>query len=110
MWRPLAGQVMEQRRQITFIAVSLAFFVLWINVAPILFPGLFPKAGQKPPAQQADNVEEAPPENAPPAAQVAAPPEFPKNQTVLLGQDGFDAGYLIQVQCNSVGGSVDWVE
>lgn len=102
---------MEQRRQFTFIAVSIAFFYIWLQVAPLLFPGLFPQPGKKPPAQPEAAAVEAPPaEEAPPAPQVPPPQEFAKNQTVLLGEAGFDGGYLVQAQCNSVGGSLDWVQ
>jgi YidC/Oxa1 family membrane protein insertase len=121
---------MDHRRQFVTFVVMLGFFLVWINVAPTLFPQWFPKPQPKKPApavaQQDDKPQpgevEAPPEaavkDAPaegaaePAAERQAPPaeeepetlqEFPA-RTITLGDAS--RGYLQQLEVTSRGASI----
>lgn len=126
---------MDQRRYMSFVILTMLFFLIWARVAPQLFPGMFPKP--KPVAEGKDNVDEdailnpkdgeeeddvtvtvsdgnAAEEN---PEEVDAPEPKPEvkldefeNKEILLGQAGFEAGYLLQAKLNTRGASVDWVQ
>ncbi|TWT56964.1 Membrane protein insertase YidC [Thalassoglobus neptunius] len=118
---------MDQRRYMFFVILTMIFFLVWSKVAPQLFPGMFPPP-QKQVEEQVDPEadDNAPLANSDPAESDEEPEsvdedpspeddeskpsltEFP-NKLVTLGEEGFDAGYLIQAQVNSRGGAVDWV-
>ena len=131
---------MDQRRYFTVVIATMGFYVLWsMVVAPLLFPQVFAPPKPQQVAQQADDPEEQAdenlgdgaakrlePEQSPdlPAADdaqadkvpAAAPndpppalPEFP-NREIVLGQAGFDGGFLIQAQINTAGAAVDWIK
>ncbi|WP_437229451.1 membrane protein insertase YidC [Planctomicrobium sp. SH661] len=105
--------------------VAIALFFGWMQIAPVLFPGMFPppqKAAQNQAANQAPaaaepdvaNVEKdagaTPEENSSEDAPAAAEklPEFPA-QKVILGDAGFEAGFLIKAELNTQGGGLDAV-
>lgn len=117
---------MDQRRYLFFVLLTMVFFMLWIRIAPVMFPGLFPAA--VPPEQQAEvedelrdvadegvltSGSETPKANdqdeVPVVEERVELPEF-ADQTVMLGEGGFDANYFLQAQLNSRGGSVDWIQ
>ncbi|SFJ46759.1 YidC/Oxa1 family insertase periplasmic-domain containing protein [Planctomicrobium piriforme] len=107
---------MDQRRQFLPAVVAVACFFVWMQVAPILFPDFFPKPKPKLPAGNA--VVQAPVEEelaAPAPADGAAAPvadekpaEFPHRE-IVLGEPGFEQGYLIKVDVSTTGGAVDAV-
>ncbi|MEW4489709.1 membrane protein insertase YidC [Thalassoglobus sp. JC818] len=118
---------MDQRRYMFFVILTMIFFLVWSKVAPQLFPGMFPPPQQQVEEQAepdadvneelANSDAEPSDDDKQPAADEPAPEddpakqdltEFP-NKLVTLGDEGFDAGYLIQAQINSRGGAVDWV-
>lgn len=119
---------MDQRRYMMFILVTMGFFLVWMQVAPFLFPQFFPKGKPKKPAvvqndedggaqavgeQDVDLGNTSAEVNAEPADNVEAEQSkleiFP-SQTVVLGESGFDDGYLLQAKCTSQGGAVEWVQ
>jgi len=120
---------MDQRRYMMFILVTMGFFLVWMQVAPFLFPQFFPKGKPKKPAVVQNDEEGGAPAvdgkngdtadgNA--SAELNAEPTdgveveqsklevFP-SQTVVLGESGFADGYLLQAKCTSQGGAVEWV-
>lgn len=105
---------MDQRRYLLFVLVTMGFFLLWMQVAPLLFPNAFPQAPPKVP--QAAREQRAVVDGAEPAAAEVEPAPEPdelptfNRQTVLLGEPGFADGFLIQAQLSTKGGSVDWVQ
>lgn len=127
---------MDQRRQMLSALVAVTLFFGWMQVAPLLFPAMFPQqklAKQKPPAAEklpaekpaGDQLAANHPQEAPqvspdqpgenPAAEPAVPEkparklsEFPA-QTVTLGEAGFEGGFLIKVELNSQGAGVNAV-
>ncbi len=128
---------MDNRRYMLSVVMTMAFFLLWLQVAPRLFPGLFPKAKPKPVANQVENelIEDGeaeiadkkpnaaelnpadPKADTPPAEEIqpVAPIEEIKLSTfnskvVLLGEEGYQGGYLLQAQINTVGAAIDWVQ
>lgn len=115
---------MDQRRYMSFVILTMLFFLIWSRVAPQLFPGMFPKPVNKAVAEVEDNVDEDKllPDGNAITESVSSPPvaepqpeskvvlqEFP-NKTILLGNAGFDGQYLLQAQLNTKGGAVDWVQ
>lgn len=123
---------MDQRRQLLSALVAVSLFIAWMNVAPLLFPGMFP---QKKPAnknpQIANAQNQAPEDRAdadpagsdqpaadrpaeteqPPAAPQSDVklPEFPA-KTITLGEAGFDGGFLIRAELDTRGASIKSVE
>ena len=63
---------MEQRRFFLFLALSMAILMGWMNIGPILLPGLFPKPKPRKPAQ-ARQVEAPKDEKEKPQVDVSAP-------------------------------------
>lgn len=122
---------MDQRRYMSFVILTMLFFLIWARVAPELFPGMFPKPKPKAIAEGKDNVDEdavlnpsdddavsvtdGSVENQENADDALTPEpeatldEF-ENKQVVLGQAGFEAGYLLQAKLNTRGAAVDWVQ
>jgi len=126
---------MDQRRHLLSALVAVTLFLVWMNVAPILFPGMFPAkkpVNKNPQAaadlavhkkQQADdasgddgpgkgarkNESKAPEASASETDPLEKLPEFPA-KTVVLGEAGFPGGYLIQVELDTRGASIKSVE
>ncbi len=130
---------MDNRKYIFWLVLSLGFYVVWINVAPKLFPGIFKPAVEAPanvpaaddlasdnpplesdaPAPAAEpTVEPAaePTESAEPTAEpvAEAQPQRPLQthapRTVTLGAAGYEKGYLITVTLTTAGGSIESLE
>ena len=126
---------MDQRRYMSFVILTMLFFLIWARVAPELFPEVFKIPKAKAVAEGKDNVDEdailnpdkgeegdevkvtlsdgnATEEN--PEVVVEPEPEMKldefQNKEILLGQAGFEAGYLLQAKLNTRGASVDWVQ
>lgn len=113
---------MEQRRYLLFFLVSMGFFLLWLQIAPALFPQFFPQprprgAGPGDPAEQVarEGDRERPARDAEalepdpdPDAESEQLPEFP-HQKLVLGKDGFDKGFLIQAELSTRGAAIEWV-
>lgn len=111
---------MDQRRQLLTFVLMLGFILVWFNVAPILFPGIFPQPKRPGPAGQAA----APAPQAAPAPAADAPPDRPDAQaqapapslqvarfptrTVVLGDPR--RGYLQRLQLTTRGAAVEWQE
>jgi len=92
------------------MAVSL--FFIWMQVAPILFPQFFQgnqKPARKPLAQDVD-AENQNAAQAPDAAEQPdqKPAEFP-DKTIVLGESGFQDGYLLKVDVTTKGGALQAV-
>jgi len=123
---------MDQRRYITIVLVTMVFYIVWMQIAPKLFPDLFPKPQPKAPIVNKDdgqepeageNAEADPDVAANPGAVTDADPKelveaeakpeklakFPHHD-VMIGKPGFEAGYLIQAECSTRGGAVNWVQ
>ncbi|MBT5018997.1 MAG: hypothetical protein HON04_09635, partial [Planctomicrobium sp.] len=119
----------------SFVILTMLFFLIWARVAPELFPEVFKIPKAKAVAEGKDNVDEdailnpdkgeegdevkvtlsdgnATEEN--PEVVVEPEPEMKldefQNKEILLGQAGFEAGYLLQAKLNTRGASVDWVQ
>lgn len=121
---------MDQRRYMSFVILTMLFFLIWARIAPQLFPGLFPKPPQNPVADEEDKIDEDAllaangedkegnnndqQANAADADHVEQHPELKlaefANQTILLGSAGFEEGFLLQAQINTQGAAVDWVQ
>ncbi|HWL08668.1 MAG TPA: YidC/Oxa1 family insertase periplasmic-domain containing protein [Planctomicrobium sp.] len=105
---------MSQRRQFLPAIVAVSLFFIWMQVAPVLFPQFFPQ--NKPLknliAQKANNAELNPDPTAegkePANDQGERPAEFPE-KSIVLGEPGFDAGYLLKVDVSTRGASLDAV-
>lgn len=115
---------MDQRRQMLSALVAVSLFIGWMNVAPLLFPGMFPakkpvnKNLQAAKAQQ--DVDPADADAKPAADDPTAPKsdvaataaikiaEFPA-KTVTLGGEGFQEGYLIQAELDTRGAGINAV-
>ncbi len=126
---------MDQRRYMFFVLLTMVFFLIWSRIAPQLFPEQFPKPKKDIVAAEKDNVDEdallenkeAPdlvsgesdtgepevekpkPEEAPVEVEKVELKKF-DNQQILLGQEGFEAGFFVQAQVNTQGASIDWVQ
>lgn len=109
---------MDQRRQLLTFVLMLGFILVWFNVAPILFPGIFqqPKrpgaAGPAAPpaAPGAAAAAPVPPPDqpeAPPPAAVHEAARFP-TRTVLLGDPR--RGCLQRLQLTTRGAAIEWQE
>ena len=106
------SQPPDHRRQFLTFVLMLGFFLLWINIAPVLFPSLFGPPKQPPAAadaQPAAPVDEAaaaaaPAEPATPAHELA---RF-DHRTVTLGDAG--QGDWQRLQLTSTGAAIDWQE
>lgn len=102
---------MDKRQQFLPIVVTIAMFLVWMQVAPVLFPGFFPNPKAKPPvanpaAQQEDELTaEQKPADAAEAKSETPLPQFPE-QTIVLGEPGFDAGYLIKAEISTNGAAI----
>ncbi|MCA9080377.1 MAG: YidC/Oxa1 family insertase periplasmic-domain containing protein [Planctomycetaceae bacterium] len=107
---PPAWFDMDNRRFFLYLALSIGFYLIWINVAPRLFPGMF-----KPPVpEQVAADDDALNDNKPKATiqdevEIPEPANFP-TKTVELGTEGYDAGYLITAAFTTKGGSIAWVD
>ncbi len=84
---------MDKRRFFLYLALSIGFYLVWMNIAPRLFPGMF-----KPPVPAAIDADVAVDQpvlkgdqaNAKVEAAVEIPkPEVFARQTITLGADGF---------------------
>ena len=120
---------MEKRRALISTIYVFAFALLWMNLAPKLFPQFFPPPKPAGQAQQvaqaeddakADNAEandveggEAAEEGAEPNEQAAAPPaELAKHphQLIELGSLDPKSGYFMKVTVDTRGASIKSVE
>jgi YidC/Oxa1 family membrane protein insertase len=110
---------MEQRRYLLFFLVSMGFFLLWMQIAPALFPQFFPqpqpgraKPGDPDPQVALDDPADRP-DREPPADEPEPDPEqlpeFP-HQKMVLGKEGFDQGFLIQAELSTRGAAIEWVQ
>jgi len=126
---------MDQRRQMLSAVIAVTLFFGWMNVAPLLFPGMFPQKkpgkGQQPavanapekpedaqpgqkksgnPKLDAKNSQENPEQSGEttPAVEPVKLPEYPAT-IVSLGDAGFDSGFLIQPRLNTQGASIESV-
>ncbi len=107
---------MDQRRQLLPAIVAVSLFFIWLQIAPLLFPQFF-KAPVPPGAQQAALNAQAQAQadeqaaNAPPvdnANDDSKPAEFPP-RTIVLGEPGFENGYLLKVDIVTKGAAIDAV-
>ncbi|MCA8997786.1 MAG: membrane protein insertase YidC [Planctomycetaceae bacterium] len=120
---------MDQRRQLAFIVVSTVFFLIWMQVAPLLFPQFFPKPkAAKQPADEVAGLDDEDQDNGKaasveknandrkddgePNADPVPPAELQKfaHKEITIGKGGFDAGYLLEVQLTSEGAAIDWAK
>ncbi|WP_417847703.1 membrane protein insertase YidC [Thalassoglobus sp.] len=127
---------MDQRRYMFFVLLTMVFFIFWMQIAPGLFPEVFPKPKPKPVAgekgdfneeallnskkgenPEAANSASADPNAVKPAPAGDAPEEEPKvelqtfpAQQIVLGESGFAGKYLLKAQLNTQGAAIDWVE
>ncbi len=123
---------MDQRRYLFFVLLTMVFFLFWAQVAPGLFPGLFPKPKPKAVAEEQGDVNEEAllspdggEENQP--TDVASVDKEDKNQSppkeepklelqtfpekqIVLGESGYAGEYLLKAQLNTQGAAIDWVE
>ena len=110
---------MDRSRQLISTLLVIGGVMLWLQVAPILFPAAF--QAPKPAVQQqnanGDEDDAALAQNAAeengdetgddePAPDL---PEFPE-KVIVLGEDGFEAGYLMRAEFSSRGGALNWLE
>lgn len=105
---------MDNRKYIFWLVLSLGFYVLWLNLAPRIFPGLL---GAKPAAEAAVEDPEANPNVDAPAEPALEPqqevaevpavkPEEHPHKSVTLGTGGYDKGYLMTVELTSKGAAI----
>jgi len=108
---------MAQRQSPSLLPLflSLGFMLLWFQVAPRFFPNLFPE--NKKVAEQRDPLADvAAAAKAPPVAPPERDPDSPikvaahPSKKILLGEPGFDAGYLIQAELTTQGAAAAWVQ
>lgn len=105
---------LDHRRQFLTFVLMLGFFLLWINVAPVLFPNLFgPPPKANPAAAKAPDAPAAAAGVNPAAAPaVEAPAPVPaevvkfERRTVTLGDP--EAGDLQQLELTSTGAAIQW--
>ncbi|WP_437184876.1 membrane protein insertase YidC [Planctomicrobium sp. SH668] len=115
-WSRFINSWMDQRRQFLSALVAVTLFVAWMGLAPILFPDFFPvkdpakaKANQQAanPAAVEEGEAKAVAETAP-ASETPAPAveeklaDFPEKQ-IIIGEAGFDGGYLLKAEIDSKG-------
>jgi YidC/Oxa1 family membrane protein insertase len=107
-------QPIDHRRQFLTFVLMLGFFLLWINVAPRLFPNLFGPAQPPAPAAAKNDPADAPEPIATPDADPGVAPEAPAElvqfprRSVLMGDAA--AGDLQRIELSSQGASITWQE
>ncbi len=101
---------MDKRRFFLYLALSIGFYLVWMNIAPRLFPGMF-----KPPVPAAIDADVAVDQpvlkgdqaNAKVEAAVEIPkPEVFARQTITLGADGYEQGYMVTATFTTQGGAI----
>ncbi len=106
----------DNRRQFLTFVLMLGFFLMWVNLAPVLFPNLFGPGPQQAPelveqkndpalnrrASQAASLQPGTPPETPPQL-----PEFAR-RTVQLGDP--ESGDLQRLQLTTTGAAIDWQE
>ncbi|MCA8991181.1 MAG: membrane protein insertase YidC [Planctomycetaceae bacterium] len=132
---------MDNRKYIYWLVLSVGFYLLWLNIAPRFFPGMFKPKVEVVDAEGAEEAEPGAEENldsavdasatdespaanpnaenagddSAEAAAVDAAPELPElkkhdHKTVVLGEGGYDKGFLITVTLTSTGAAVESVD
>jgi YidC/Oxa1 family membrane protein insertase len=92
---------MDNRRFFLWVVLSVGFYLLWLNIAPRLFPDAFRPQRPKPVAEKP--AEEPEPLPLPQELQHPA-------KTITLGEAGYAGGYLLTAQFNTAGASIDWID
>jgi YidC/Oxa1 family membrane protein insertase len=108
------SQPIDHRRQFLTFVLMLGFFLLWVNLAPTLFPNLFGPRQPEAPIAAGDDPAQAP-AIVKPAPEDADAPEAPPEQlakfdqrTVVLGDAA--AGDLQRLELTSTGAAIAWQE